>query len=158
LGAIYTLANREDHPFDGFLIKEIPAYNLFNTMYHPNGIGKGYVFTFGEKKIYVAGNTENIPEMRMMGLIDVAFLPMSMTSAMTHMEVFNASLNINPHIQYIYHYENSDTEKVSRLLRNYIDIVRIGKSVYTISDQMSNTPNESVFGKQPEVVFILIPL
>jgi hypothetical protein len=93
-----------------------------------------------------------------MGPIDVAFLPMSMPSTMTPVEVFNASLNINPHIQYIYHYEDSDTAKVSKLLREYINIVRIGKSVYSLSDQMNNTPNENVFGKQPEVVFYPNPV
>lgn len=157
-GTIYALANGESLLFNGIWVKAVPAYNIINTMYHPKGVGNGYVFTFGEKKIYVAGDTENIPEMRVMGPIDIAFLPMNMPYTMTPVEAFNASLNINPHIQYIYHYENSDTAKVRKLLRDYIDIVRIGKSVYTESDKQDNTSNENVFGKEAEVVFYPNPV
>lgn len=157
-GTIYTLANGESLLFSEIWVKAVPAYNIVNTQYHPLGKGNGYVFTFGQKKIYVAGDTENIPEMRAMGPIDIAFLPMNMPYTMTPVEVFSASLNINPHIQYIYHYENSDTAKVRKLLRDYIDIVRIGKSVFSESDSKNNTPNEHVFGMGSEVAFFPNPV
>lgn len=46
--------------------------------YHPKGSGNGYVIRFGDKRVYVAGDTENIPEMAGLGKIDVAFLPMNL--------------------------------------------------------------------------------
>lgn len=156
--SIYVMHNDDSLTFKGIKVKAVPAYNIVNTMYHPKGVGNGYVFTFGEKKIYVAGDTENIPEMRMMGPIDIAFLPMNIPYTMTPLEASNAALNIDPHIQYIYHYENSDTALVRKLLRNYIDIVRIGKSVYNESDQKDKTANENVLGREAEVVFYPNPV
>lgn len=156
--SIYVMKNGDSLTFNGIKVKAVPAYNVVNTTYHPKGVGNGYVFTFGEKKIYVAGDTEHIPEMRMMGPIDIAFLPMNIPYTMTPLEASNAALNINPHIQYIYHYDNSDTALVRKLLRNYIDIVRIGKSVYYEDDQKDNTPNEKVFGKEAELVLYPNPV
>ncbi|MGE5394543.1 MAG: MBL fold metallo-hydrolase [Candidatus Saccharibacteria bacterium] len=156
--SIYVMKNGDSLTFKGIKVKAVPAYNIVNTTYHPKGVGNGYVFTFGEKKIYVAGDSEHIPEMRMMGPIDVAFLPMNIPYTMTPLEASNAALNINPHILYIYHYEKSDTALVRKLLRNYIDIIRIGKSVYYENDQKDKTPNENVLGNEARLVFYPNPV
>ncbi|MCK4630835.1 MAG: MBL fold metallo-hydrolase, partial [Bacteroidales bacterium] len=76
-----VLVNGDTWQWEGFTIKAVPAYNVENRRsngepFHPKGIGNGYVFTFGDVKVYVAGDTENIPEMKNLENIDVAFLPM----------------------------------------------------------------------------------
>ena len=65
-GTVEVLGNGDSLEFEDIWVKAVPAYNIVNTQYHPKGVGNGYVFTFGNKKIYVAGDTEHIPEMRMM--------------------------------------------------------------------------------------------
>ena len=59
----------------------MPAYNVVHKRdsgepFHPKGVGNGYVLTFGDKRVYVAGDTENIPEMAKLVAIHCAFLPM----------------------------------------------------------------------------------
>jgi hypothetical protein len=83
---------------------------------------------------------------------------MNIPYTMTPLEASNAALNINPDILYIYHYEKSDTALVRKLLRNYIDIIRIGKSVYYESDQKDKTPNENVYSRDPRIVFYPNPV
>ena len=156
-GTITVLDNGDSTVVMDLPVKAVPAYNVINTTYHPKGVGNGYVFTFGEKKIYVAGDTENIPEMRLMGKIDIAFLPMNLPYTMTPAEAFTAALNIRPEILYIYHYGTSDTLLIRALLQNYIQDIRIGPSTYFESDQRDATPNEEVF-QSPELVFYPNPV
>jgi len=66
---------------EGLKIEAMPAYNLVHMRskgmpFHPKGAGNGYVVTFGDMRIYVAGDTENTPEMENLKDIDIAFLPM----------------------------------------------------------------------------------
>lgn len=157
-GTISVLGNGDSLEIDDIWVKAVPAYNIVNTQYHPKGVGNGYVFTFGGKKIYVAGDTEHIPEMRMMGKIDIAFLPMNIPYTMTPLEASNAALNINPDILYIYHYGTSDTALVRKLLNNYIETIRIGKSVFYEDDNKPNTPNEDVYARKPKVLFYPNPV
>lgn len=157
-GTMQVLNNGDSLKIGDVWVKAVPAYNIVNTQYHSKGVGNGYVFTFGGKKIYVAGDTEHIPEMRMMGKIDIAFLPMNIPYTMTPLEASNAALNINPDILYIYHYGVSDTALVRKLLRNYIDTIRIGKSVFYEDDNQSNTPNENVYGRDTKVLFYPNPV
>lgn len=156
--SLQVLGNGDSLEIEGIWVKAVPAYNIVNNEYHPKGVGNGYVFTFGGKKIYVAGDTEHIPEMRMMGKIDIAFLPMNIPYTMTPLEASNAALNINPEILYIYHYGTSDTALVRKLLRNYIETIRIGKSVFYEQDEEANTPNEDLYGLEPKVVFYPNPV
>ena len=83
-----VLKNGEETTVDGIRIEAVPAYNLVHMRspgmpYHPKGVGNGYVLTFGDKRVYIAGDTENIPEMKDLGRIDVAFLPMNLPYTMT---------------------------------------------------------------------------
>src|SRR5450756_1464304 len=85
------------------------AYNIVNESspghpYHPNGVGVGYVLTIGGKKIYIAGDTENTPEMKALRNIDVAFLPMNLPYTMTPAMVADAALAFKPKILYPYHF------------------------------------------------------
>jgi len=114
-------------------ILAVPAYNLEHkrdngSPYHPKGEGNGYVITFADIKVYIGGDTENFPEMDDMPQVDVAFLPMNLPYTMTPEMVADAALRLNPKILYPYHFGNTDTDELLKLLENYKNIqVRIRK-------------------------------
>jgi len=86
------------------------------------------VITFGDKRVYVAGDTENIPEMKRLRAIDIAFLPMNLPYTMTPEMAAKAAKVFNPKILYPYHYGQTDTNKLVNLLQDSKDIeVRIRK-------------------------------
>jgi L-ascorbate metabolism protein UlaG (beta-lactamase superfamily) len=105
----------------GVTIEAVPAYNIVHKRengepFHPKGIGNGYIMTFGDKRVYVAGDTENIPEMKEFQDIDIAFLPMNLPYTMTPEMVADAATTIQPKILYPYHYSNTDTSRIVELL------------------------------------------
>jgi len=127
------LKNGETGEFAGIIIEAVPAYNIKHKRsegnpFHPKGIGNGYVLHFGGKKVYVAGDTENIPEMADLKNIDIAFLPMNMPYTMTPEMVADAAKIIRPTILYPYHFGNTDTQKLIDLMKNQDETeVRIRK-------------------------------
>jgi L-ascorbate metabolism protein UlaG (beta-lactamase superfamily) len=86
------------------------------TPFHPKGEGNGYVLTFGTTRVYVAGDTENVPEMKDLKAIDVAFLPMNLPYTMTPEMVADAVRGFRPRILYPYHFGDTDTGKLVALL------------------------------------------
>lgn len=128
-----VMQNGDLHTFDGLKIEAVPAYNIVHMRsagqpFHPKGAGNGYVITFGDKRAYVAGDTENIPEMKNLKDIDIAFLPMNLPYTMTPEMVAAAAKAIKPKILYPYHYGQTDTSRVMNLLKNAKGIeVRIRK-------------------------------
>ncbi|MBN1830203.1 MAG: MBL fold metallo-hydrolase [Deltaproteobacteria bacterium] len=111
-------------------IEAVPAYNLVHKRpdgrpYHPKGDGNGYIMTFGDKRIYVAGDTENIPEMNAIKNIDAAFLPMNLPFTMTPEMVAEAAMSFGPKILYPYHYGDTDPSRLVNLLKNKGIEVRI---------------------------------
>ena len=117
----------------GIKIEAAPAYNIVHKRengepFHPKGIGNGYIMTFGDKRVYVAGDTENIPEMQVLQDVDIAFLPMNLPYTMTPEMVADAATTIQPKILYPYHYSDTDTSKIVELLSEQPGIeVRIRK-------------------------------
>jgi L-ascorbate metabolism protein UlaG (beta-lactamase superfamily) len=128
-----VLKNGDIQTVQGLKIEAVPAYNIVHKRdngepFHPQGVGNGYIITFGDKRVYVAGDTENIPEMEELGEIDIAFLPMNLPYTMTPEMVADAARMIKPQILYPYHYGNTDTSKLVELLKDDKDIeVRIRK-------------------------------
>jgi len=128
-----VMQNGDVHTVDGVTIEAVPAYNLVHKRengqpFHPKGVGNGYVMTCGDKRVYVAGDTENIPEMKKLEDIDCAFLPMNLPYTMTPEMVADAAKAFQPKILYPYHYGNTDTSKLEELLREQKGIeVRIRK-------------------------------
>ena len=115
---------------NGISVLAVPAYNIKNMRvpgqpYHPKGDGNGYVLTIGDKKIYVAGDTENIPEMKDLKNIDVAFLPMNLPYTMTPEMVADAAKSFKPAILYPYHYGSTNTATIINLLKDSGIEVRI---------------------------------
>jgi len=112
-------------------VEAVPAYNIVQQRdngqpFHPKGAGNGYVVTFGETRVYVAGDTENTPEMKMLDKIDVAFLPMNLPYTMTPAMVADAARAFKPRILYPYHYGDTDPNELVNLLKDSKNIeVRI---------------------------------
>ena len=84
----------------GIAIDAVPAYNA----YHPLGTGNGYVLSLGGKRIYIAGDTGDIPEMRALTNIDVAFVPMNLPYTMSVTNAASTVRAFHPKIVYPYHY------------------------------------------------------
>ena len=112
-----------------FEIEAVPAYNILHQRnngnpYHPKGDGNGYIIAFGDKRVYVAGDTENTPEMKSLENIDIAFLPMNLPYTMTPEMVADAARALRPSILYPYHYGDTDTSIILKLLEDeeYIEV------------------------------------
>ena len=118
---------------DGIKIEAVPAYNLVHKRdngepFHSKGIGNGYIITFGDKRVYIAGDTENTPEMKALKNIDIAFLPMNLPYTMTPEMVADAAKSFKPKILYPYHYGDTDVSKLTELMKGAKDVeVRIRK-------------------------------
>ena len=126
-----VMRNGDVQTVKGVQVEAVPAYNVVHKRengqpFHPPGVGNGYIVTFGDKRVYVAGDTENISEMRGFQSIDCAFLPMSLPYTMPPEMVAEAARALRPKILYPYHYGDTDVSKLERLLESETDIeVRI---------------------------------
>jgi len=105
-----SIANGEDGELDGIKLKAIAAHNTTadRMNYHPVGVGNGYVLTFGDKHVYIAGDTEPTEDMLALTDIDVAFLPMNLPYTMTPDQAVEAINTFKPAVVYPYHYGESD--------------------------------------------------
>ncbi len=118
---VTVLANGETATCGDIKIEAIPMYNLTpeRKNNHTKGRGKGYVLTIGGKRIYISGDTEDIPEMRGLKDIDAAFVCMNLPYTMDVDHAADAVLAFKPKIVYPYHYrgkEMSDVEKFKSLV------------------------------------------
>jgi L-ascorbate metabolism protein UlaG (beta-lactamase superfamily) len=128
-----VMKNGDAREAAGLRVEAVPAYNITHRRpsgqpFHPKGDGNGYVLTFGNKRVYVAGDTENTPEMKALKNIDIAFLPMNLPYTMTPEMVADAARAFRPKVLYPYHFGKTDTSQLVRLLANEKEIeVRIRK-------------------------------
>jgi len=116
------MQNGDVKTIDGLRIEAVPAYNIVHKRpngepFHPKGQGNGYVITFGDKRVYVAGDTENIPEMKRLKNIDIAFLPMNLPYTMSPEMVADAAKAFEPKVLYPYHYGQTDPNTLIDLLK-----------------------------------------
>jgi len=113
-----VLPNGETKSVAGVSIEAVPMYNLTadRLKYHNKGRGNGYVVTVGGKRVYISGDTEDIPEMRALKNIDVAFVCMNLPYTMTEEQAASAVREFKPKIVYPYHYRGSDVEKFKKLV------------------------------------------
>lgn len=107
---LVILSNGETTSQLGFSIEAIPMYNLPESedSYHVKGRGNGYVIGRDSERVYVAGDTEGIPEMRNLKDIDVAFVPMNLPYTMSVEDAAEAVLAFAPRRVYPYHYRGTD--------------------------------------------------
>lgn len=102
----------------GLEVRTIPAYNVTpeRLRYHPKGRDVGYVLRLGGLNIYISGDTEDIPEMRALKGIDVAFVCMNLPYTMTVDQAASAVRAFKPKRVYPYHYRGSDLERFRQLV------------------------------------------
>ncbi len=128
-----VMKNGDVKNVSGLKMEAVPAYNILHKRksgkpFHHKGDGNGYVITFGDKRMYIAADTENIPEMKNLNNIDIAFLPMNLPYTMTPEMVVDAAKMFNPKILYPYHYGETDPARLVDLLKDNKNIeVRIRK-------------------------------
>lgn len=105
-----VMANGEHGEELSIGIEALPMYNMPdpNDPRHPKGRGNGYVLTFGNERIYISGDTEDIPEMRALTNIDVAFVCMNLPYTMTEQQAASGVLAFHPKVVYPYHYRGKD--------------------------------------------------
>ena len=99
-------------------IEAVPAYNYTEgrEMFHPKGRDNGYILTLDGLRIYIAGDTEDIPEMEQIKDIDIAFLPCNQPYTMTVEQCVNAAKIIKPKVLFPYHYNDTPVHKISMAL------------------------------------------
>lgn len=117
-----VMRNGDHQKVAGIPVEAVPAYNLVHKRpsgdpFHPKGSGNGYILTFGDTRLYVAGDTENIPEMKTLKEIAMAFMPMNLPYTMTPEMVADAAKSFRPRILYPYHFGDTDTKKLVDLLK-----------------------------------------
>jgi L-ascorbate metabolism protein UlaG (beta-lactamase superfamily) len=122
-----VLRNGESATVQGVGIEAIPAYNLVHMRapghpFHPKGEGNGYILTCAGTRVYIGGDTENIPEMKNLRNIDIAFLPMNLPYTMTPEMVADAARMFWPKVLYPYHTGETDMSKLKTLLKDEKDI------------------------------------
>jgi L-ascorbate metabolism protein UlaG (beta-lactamase superfamily) len=109
-GQAEAIANGGTTEIDRLSIEATTAHNTTEDrmQYHPVGVGNGYLITFADKVVYVAGDTEPTPEMLELSGIEAAFLPMNLPYTMTPEQAVEAINTFKPRIVYPYHYGESD--------------------------------------------------
>ena len=118
LGFGTAMANGESRTVGKVLaLDAVPAYNTTagRTQFHPKGRDNGYVLTLDGLRIYIAGDTEDIPEMAKLKDIDVAFLPCNQPYTMTPEQVAQAAKTIKPKVLFPYHYSETPITRVAGL-------------------------------------------
>ena len=121
---VTVIHNGETIEKEGLTISAMPMYNLPESpeSRHTKGRGNGYVIKFGNKSVYLSGDTSGIPEMRSLKNIDVAFICMNLPYTMDTDEASSVVLDFKPKIVYPYHYRGqgglNDVEKFKKLVND----------------------------------------
>jgi L-ascorbate metabolism protein UlaG (beta-lactamase superfamily) len=117
-----VLKNGDVKELLGIRVDAVPAYNRVHQRapgepYHPRGVGNGYVLHFGKTRVYIAGDTEDIPEMAALWDVDVAFLPVNLPYTMDINMLARAATMLRPKILYPYHTGDTDMAAVTARLK-----------------------------------------
>lgn len=125
---IVVLKNGDKHELsDAMTIEAVPAYNSSadKQQFHPQGRDNGYILTLDGLRLYIAGDTEDIPELADVKDIDVAFLPCNLPFTMTPEQLANAAKMVQPKVLFPYHYGQTSVEAMLRALEGSSIDVRI---------------------------------
>lgn len=120
---VTVMRNGDKREAMGVSIEALPAYNLVHMRspgvpYHPKGEGNGYLLDFGGLKVFIAGDSEDTPEMKALTGIDVAFLPMNLPFTMTPEMVAAAAKAMKPKVLYPYHTGETDLARLTELMKD----------------------------------------
>lgn len=125
-----VINNGQAQTYDGIRVEAVAAYNIVRQRegrpMHEKGRGNGYVFTFGDKRLFVSGDTECVPEIKALTNIDIAFLPMFNGPTMNPQEAAQCAMAFMPRILYAYHYGTDDPKTVQKMLADARIEYRIG--------------------------------
>jgi len=126
-GPCGVLANGQSAQFGDISVDAVPAYNISEgrTQFHPQGRDNGYILTIDGLRIYIAGDTEDIPEMKDVKNIDIAFLPCNQPYTMTTEQLVRAAKVIKPKVLFPYHYGQTDVSGIASQLKGTGIDVRI---------------------------------
>lgn len=102
------LANGAQTNVLGLNVTAVASYNLTQG-FHPKGVGNGYVVTLGGRRIFISGDTDNVPEIRALTNIDVAFVCMVVPYTMNLTEAVKCVRAFQPRVVYPYHYRVDPT-------------------------------------------------
>jgi L-ascorbate metabolism protein UlaG (beta-lactamase superfamily) len=116
------LANGQTRTVAGISIEAVPMYNLqrgpaAGQLFHTKGRGNGYVLTLGGKRVYIAGDTECVAEIKALKNIDVAFMPMNLPYTMPPAEAAECVKAFKPKIVYPYHFQGQKPEEFADALK-----------------------------------------
>ena len=105
---------------DDFTVEAVPAYNTTegHLQFHPKGRDNGYILTIDGLRIYIAGDTEDIPEMASIKDIDIAFLPCNQPYTMTTAQLVKAARVVKPKVLFPYHYGQTDVSGIPAQLKS----------------------------------------
>jgi len=119
-----AMKNGDKQTYAGVAIEAVPEYNTTpdRLMFHPKGRDNGYVMNLGGKRVYLAGDTEETPELKALPNIDVAFVPMNLPYTMTEDAAATWVKDFKPKIVYPYHYGMSDVNKFKTLVGSASDV------------------------------------
>ena len=123
LGTLRSAKNGDKLQLNDVSVEAVPAYNITegHTQFHPKGRDNGYILTIDGLRIYIAGDTEDIPEMLQIKNIDIAFLPCNQPYTMTPDQLVRAAKVIKPKVLFPYHYGQTDLSGVAEKLKG-IDV------------------------------------
>jgi L-ascorbate metabolism protein UlaG (beta-lactamase superfamily)/quercetin dioxygenase-like cupin family protein len=129
-----VLANGETRTLAGVTVEAIPAYDIKpGDPFHPKGKSNGYLVTFGGKRIYFAGVTECVPEIRALRNIDIAFMPMNLPQDRMKPEAAAECVKaFKPKTVYLYHYDQNyaagktDALAIAASIQSFRDAIRGG--------------------------------
>ncbi len=119
LGSGTAMSNGETLKLrDDITVEAVPAYNTTadRQQFHPKGRDNGYVLTLDGLRIYIAGDTEDIPEMEQLKDIDIAFLPCNQPYTMTPEQLAHAATMIKPKLVYPYHFSETPIDEMQKAL------------------------------------------
>jgi L-ascorbate metabolism protein UlaG (beta-lactamase superfamily)/rhodanese-related sulfurtransferase len=113
------MSNGQSMTIDDIKVEAVPAYNTSEgrQQFHPKGRDNGYILTVDGLRIYIAGDTEDIPEMATIKDIDIAFLPCNQPYTMTTEQLVRAAKMIKPKVLFPYHYGQTDVKGVPAQLK-----------------------------------------
>lgn len=119
-----AVANGESGSISGIQLLAIPAYNTTpeREQYHPKGRDNGYILTFADKRVYIAGDTEDTEEMRALAGIEVAFIPMNLPYTMSVEQAADGVNAFQPRIVYPYHHQDSDLSVFEELVQPLTEV------------------------------------
>ena len=127
LGYGEIMVNGQSITLDDIAVEAVPAYNYSEgrTQFHPKGRDNGYILTIDGLRIYIAGDTEDIPEMQNIKDIDIAFMPCNQPYTMTTEQLVKAAKMVMPKVLFPYHYGQTDVKGIPSQLKECGIDVRI---------------------------------